>query len=437
MQATIDHRFRIEAEVGAGGMGTVYRARDLQTDLPVAIKVLDTYRPADIERFARESKVLAELSHPGIVRYVAHGHATATQLYFAMEWLDGVTLGQHLFEVGADFTQSVAVIRAVADALAQAHHLGIVHRDLKPSNVILVERDVRRPKLIDFGIARRLRDDVKLTRTGAAMGTPGYMAPEQVRGLRDIDARTDVFALGCLLYECLSGAVAFAGANWIAVQTKILLAQPAPIEGLPADLEAVVAAMLAKDPTRRPADAGAVVVALDAIRPPPVSPRRSQRHGPIMPTQRAAPTWRFPADAKASPAAAAPAYEPKCYVLALAEDPPPALEAFLEPYAGKLVRIDDGAFVVSFEPAPDLEPTVVRAAHCAFALRKMSDTWPMAIVADDEAIDGVAQEIAADEIAAAVKRQVPVIRVDYATAGLLEREFEVRRDRRGGYIVPR
>jgi hypothetical protein len=428
LRTALDHRFELEAEIGSGGMGTVYRARDLQRGLPVAVKLLSTYKPADVERFARESQVLSELSHPGIVRYVAHGHVGAEQLYFVMEWVDGITLGEHLLEVGVDLAQSVQLTRAVADALSHAHQRGIIHRDLKPSNVMLADRDVTRPKLIDFGIARRLRDDeVKLTRTGAAMGTPGYMAPEQVRGSRDIDPRTDVFALGCLFYECLAGAAAFPGANWIAIQTKILIAQPPPIPDAPDDLAELIIAMLAKDPGQRPVDAGAVVRALDALGRIPSSPRRSQRHGASMPTQRAAVTWRFPAHRA----------DLACFVIAVAEEAPPALDAFLEPFGGQLVQIDDGAFVVSFRPVPALEPTVVRAARCAFALRAISRSWPLAIVADDTAIDEVAREIAADEIALAVKHEQPGIRLDATMASLLEREFEVRRDRRGLLLAPR
>src|SRR5439155_24471948 len=170
---------------------------------------------------------------PGIVGYVAHGQLDTETLYYVMEWINGTTLSEFVAHVGATIAESVEVVRVLAGALGHAHARGILHRDLKPSNVMLDEGDIARPKLIDFGLARRLREASRLTHTGSTIGTPGYMAPEQVRGERTLDARADVFALGCLLYECLAGVPAFAGGNWLLVQSRILLAAPPPLPGMP------------------------------------------------------------------------------------------------------------------------------------------------------------------------------------------------------------
>jgi serine/threonine protein kinase len=198
-------RFTIERLAGSGGMGAVYRALDRVSGAPVALKVM-TSRGKHEERFAREAQVLAELNHPAIVRYVAHGETAQRQPYLAMEWLEGEDLSQRLARSRLSVSESLDVARRVAEALAAAHARGVVHRDVKPSNVLLVEALPARAKLIDFGIVRReltgmAPTALPMTRTGAIMGTVGYMSPEQAIGDKNLDARADVFALGCLLYE--------------------------------------------------------------------------------------------------------------------------------------------------------------------------------------------------------------------------------------------
>src|SRR5580765_5761273 len=183
-------------------MSIVYRARDKHTGALVALKVLQGAEPLG-SRFARESRMLAELSHPGIVRYVAHGTTAAGQKYLAMEWLDGEDLAERLVHGGLTARESITLCRRVAEALGFAHARGVVHRDVKPSNLFLPDGQIEQVKVLDFGIARLRHDTGEGTRTGVRVGTPSYMAPEQARGLAKIDGRTDVFALGCVLYECL------------------------------------------------------------------------------------------------------------------------------------------------------------------------------------------------------------------------------------------
>src|SRR6185503_8925204 len=175
-------RFEIEGTVGQGGMGVVHRARDRLDGAPVAVKVLHRVGPAELGKLAREAKALVELRHPGIVRYVAHGTTPAGEAYLATEWLDGEDVAARLERGGLSIDESVALALRVAEALAAAHARGVVHRDVKPSNLFLRVGRIDRVVLLDFGIARV--GAAAETATGAVIGTPGYMAPEQARGDR-------------------------------------------------------------------------------------------------------------------------------------------------------------------------------------------------------------------------------------------------------------
>ncbi|HWU86395.1 MAG TPA: serine/threonine-protein kinase, partial [Kofleriaceae bacterium] len=209
----IDRRFRLEREVGSGGMGRIWRARDEETGRTVAVKVISTDAPTAVERFAREAVILAQIRHPGIVDYIAHG-AVEGKSYLVMEWLEGFDLSRRLRDARVDLFATlphrrgaggaagagepgaagagalrpglpagevVVMARRLASALGEVHARGVVHRDLKPENIFLVDGDLTRAKLIDFGVARGL-GPVALTDVGMVIGTPYYMAPEQVRG---------------------------------------------------------------------------------------------------------------------------------------------------------------------------------------------------------------------------------------------------------------
>src|SRR5215468_3955779 len=193
----IAERFEIERLVGSGGMGDVYRGRDRSTGEAVAVKVLHGRRASEGARFVREAEVLAELSHPGIVRHVAHGATSSGELYMAMEWLSGEDLSERMRRAPLTVEQTVTLVARAAEALASVHARGVVHRDLKPSNLFLVERDAAQVKVLDFGIAW-LASGTQMTQTGTVMGTPAYMAPEQARTEGGMDVRADVFSLGCV-----------------------------------------------------------------------------------------------------------------------------------------------------------------------------------------------------------------------------------------------
>lgn len=261
-------RFQIEEAAGSGGMGTVYRARDLSSQQLVALKLLQSTgcSAQDAERFLREAQLLAELQHPGIVSHVAHGQTADGQRYLAMEWLDGEDLSQRLKRGVLTLPEALSVLRQITDALGAAHARGVVHRDIKPSNLFLVAGDLGQLKLLDFGIARRIAGSQVMTRTGLVVGTPEYMAPEQARGERELMPSTDLFSLACVAYECLAGQPPFAGEHLAAVLTRILFEPPPDLRrqrpDAPEELWALLDRMLAKDPAHRPRDAAQVAQAL-------------------------------------------------------------------------------------------------------------------------------------------------------------------------------
>lgn len=265
----IADRFVLERLAAAGGMGSVYRATDRATGEPVAVKVIGGGGAHDL-RFEREAELLASFAHPGIVRYVSHGQSATGERYLAMEWLEGVDLAAALYERGLSMADGVRLVARVAEALGHAHERGVVHRDVKPSNLFLVGGEVGAAKVIDFGIARA-SGPAGVTRTGAILGTPGYLAPEQLLGNSEVSARVDVFALGCTLFEALTGRSPFAGDNAMAALANVLI-NTAPLASslrpdVPPALDELVAEMLSRDPDRRPADGHAVAERLRTVHP--------------------------------------------------------------------------------------------------------------------------------------------------------------------------
>jgi eukaryotic-like serine/threonine-protein kinase len=265
----VGDRFQIERLVASGGMGQIYRAIDRTTDELVAVKLLAVTEADLAARFEREAAILAELRHPAIVRYLAHGRGADGRLFLAMEWLEGEDLGARLATGDVDLAGALALATRAADALAAAHARGIVHRDVKPSNLFLVDWRFDRTKLLDFGVAR-LAGTPKLTATGEVVGTPLYMAPEQARGARDLGPEADVFALGCVLYRCVTGQSPFPGRTAAELLDALLDPRPAArardhVAELPPELDELLARMLAKEPAARPRDGAAVLAALAAV----------------------------------------------------------------------------------------------------------------------------------------------------------------------------
>ncbi len=265
-------RFLIEREVGRGGVGIVYRAQDQVTGQTVALKVIaiSGVDAGEEARFVREGRLLAGLTHPGIVRLVAFGQLEDGPPYVAMEWLEGEDVAQRQKRRPLTLVQSLEVAAAVADALAASHEAGIVHRDVKPSNVFLLKGDdAATPvaKLVDFGVASA--EDAKLTRTGAIIGTPAYMAPEQARGDTEVDARADLYGLGATLFEMVAGRPPHIGPTPIAILAR-LVTTGAPrlcevIPEAPATLDDLMARLLATVPQERPSGGAEVARELRRI----------------------------------------------------------------------------------------------------------------------------------------------------------------------------
>lgn len=298
---TIDGRFRIEREAARGGMGAVYEATDLQDGARVAIKVvLALDEDQNAQRFVREIDVLKKLDHPSIVRLIASGVTGKGSPYLVTEWVAAEVLRDRLRRVGLTAPEAVRVTQQLAEALACAHRLGVVHRDVKPSNVLVPFEGVEGVKLIDFGVARFARGTqvglktLGLTGTGMTVGTPAYMAPEQISMHCEIDFRVDVFALGCVLYECLTGRQAFVGTNRTMIWLKVLHGDPPPLRlkcpEASAALEQLMGRMLAKDPALRPVDGAAVAAELVALGAITEGPRRVTQPRENMPTETSAST---------------------------------------------------------------------------------------------------------------------------------------------------
>lgn len=427
-------RFEIERLAGAGGMGAVYRARDRATGASVALKLLHLTGRLEVARFEREAELLAELAHPGLVRYVAHGRAASGQPFLAMEWLDGEDLGQRLGRGPLAVDEAVALGWRAAEALAVVHARGVVHRDLKPTNLFLVDGAAAQVKVIDFGIARLSASQV--TVPGMLIGTPGYMAPEQARTEQSVDARADVFSLGCVLFECLTGSPPWGGEHMMAVLAKILFDQAPRVRDLrpevPRDLDALVAWMLAKEPDARPRDGGEVAKALaelgagEAAEEPGAMSARMALTGRerrllsvVIAGSKDAPRGG-PADPTVAESAVRAAQQ--------------ELRDAATARGGEMEVLADGTVVVTLAGAGVATDQAAEAARCALALRALADGRPIALATGrgqvggrlpiGEAIDRAARMLA--RLGRGGEEAAQPISLDEVTAGLLDGRFDVR-----------
>ena len=269
--------YELDQEIGRGGMGVVYRAKDRRLKRTVAIKVLPpelAFRSEIKTRFLREAETAAQLNHPNIVDIYAVDEAESL-VFFVMAYITGDNLAKRVHDHGAlSIDETRRILRDVADALAYAHERGVIHRDIKPDN-ILIDAQSGRPMVTDFGIARAITEgDSRLTATGIAIGTPTYMSPEQAAGERTIDGRSDLYSLGILGYQMLTGEPPFIANSTPAILVKHISERPIPIEqrrvDVPEDLANVIMMLLEKEPANRFPSAGAVVTALDTGRVPRV-----------------------------------------------------------------------------------------------------------------------------------------------------------------------
>ncbi|HRI71760.1 MAG TPA: protein kinase, partial [Polyangium sp.] len=416
-------RFEVEHLAGSGGMGDVYRARDLQTGQPVAIKVLTGQRAGDMARFDREVRILSSITHPRIVHYVTHGVLPSKDPYCVMEWLEGEDLSQRILRGPLPVADAVTIGIHAAEGLTVLHERGIMHRDIKPSNLYLVNRNIDEVKLLDLGIARS-ESSAKLTGTGMLLGTVAYMAPEQANGSATIDARTDIFSLGCVLFECLTGEVAFDGSNVMAILTKILfedtprLRQNTP--HLPQALCALVERMLSNNPDERPNSALAVAQALHDL--------GSFSGTPWEQTLEVVGTYSITHS------------EQRAVALIfiggrgnLANDEQLAFEATR--HGGRFERLFDGSAAVMLVGPQVPTDLAAQAARCALALKRHTGRRHMALAMDRSegrgprtvglAIDRAAKLVERENCTPATEEHVML---DNATVGLLDARFDVLED---------
>jgi serine/threonine-protein kinase len=256
--SVLDSAYELDREIGRGGMGIVFKARDRRLKRAVAVKLLPpelAFRSEIRSRFLREAETAAQLSHPNIVPIYAVDEKGGL-VFFVMGFVDGDNLAKRIHERGPMPPDEVRrILRDVADALAYAHANKVVHRDIKPDNILL-DAQSQRPMVTDFGIARAISEggEARLTATGIAIGTPAFMSPEQSAGDRDVDGRSDLYSLGVVAYQMLCGDLPFTANSTPALLVKHLSERPVPIDqraSVPADLARAVMLLLEKDPANR------------------------------------------------------------------------------------------------------------------------------------------------------------------------------------------
>ena len=271
-------RYEIQREIGSGGGGQVYLATDTQLKRQAAIKILKGSSPSQLKRFTQEAISASSRNHPNIVTVYDAGSEDGIS-YIAMEYIAGKSLRSHIRRgSGMPLEQFFDLAIPICDGLAAAHKAGLVHRDLKPGNIMVTERGV--PKIVDFGLAKggaaeKSNDGSYLTVAGLIVGTPGYMAPEQAKGAKDCDARVDIFALGCIFYEMVSGRKTFSGNSGMELIAATLDKEPEPVHhfsrATPKTLETLIGMCLRKNPDHRLQSAADIKLTLEELRRNPES----------------------------------------------------------------------------------------------------------------------------------------------------------------------
>ncbi|MGH7647643.1 MAG: serine/threonine-protein kinase, partial [Gemmatimonadaceae bacterium] len=298
--AAVGDAYLVNAEVGRGGMAVVYRALDVRLKRSVAIKVLPpelAFREDVRRRFLREAQTAAQLSNPNIVPIYSVDERDGI-VFFVMGLVEGESLAARIARGPLPVPEAKRILADVAGALAYAHAHGVVHRDVKPDNILL-DRESGRPMVTDFGIARAVEADSRLTVTGIAVGTPAYMSPEQALGEREVDGRSDIYSLGVVAYQALSGVLPFQAGNTPAMMMKHISETPRPLRSLRPDVPPALEGAIARALVKRPEDRWPTATAFrDAIlRDEP--PRVPWQHTPASSPPRLVPppgAWPPPAD---------------------------------------------------------------------------------------------------------------------------------------------
>lgn len=430
-------------------MGTVYQAVDRESGSLVAIKILHQTSTIETARFELEARLLAELQHPGIVRYFANGLTPQGQPYIAMEWLEGETLEERMSRGRMGPAAAALVAARVLDALSAAHARGVVHRDIKPSNIFLVGWKLTNVRVLDFGIARRVYDPHRLTRKGSTVGTPLYTSPEQARGRHDVDGRSDMFSLGCVLYEALTGEPPFSGDSALDVMTRVCEGRYTPISerraGLPAALLDLLGRMLQANPRNRPPSTQALATEfhvlsaqlgdpLDVAASPPSPvrrdhignleerlmggllislPRRDEK--PDTDERRRGPRPAHPQDSSISEEPAEPSERLR------------RLEEIVEPLGCELDRLMDRTLLITAPALATAREQAIQLARASLAVRDLESDARLALATDRAALMArVPVGRLMDELPALLEGQGEgTIAVDELTRRLLPARFVV------------
>lgn len=443
-------RFILQRLAGQGGIGFVYQARDTVSGSTVAIKLLQTVAGEEsARRFTREAELLAQLHHPGIVSYVAHGLTDEHQPFLAMEWLEGEDLSQRIGRQPLALSDTLLLLRRAAEVLAATHARSIVHRDIKPSNLFLRGGSVEELVLLDFGLARVSAASQAFTGSAMVLGTPGYMAPEQASSRPDISPSADIFSLGCVLYECLTGQSPFRAPHIAAVLAKILFVEPPSLRSirpeLPGSIQVLVDRMLAKDPARRIPDGAQLLRALTELDvlselPPPtrepgtISSRLTGAEQHLVSVLLATPAARLVGETVTLNAG-----EPTLLRKQL-----DTLQQQLRSHKAQPTLLADGSLLATFllESGTATDQAAL-AAHCALVVKEM---WPESLVA---LTTGLSLRSASMPVGDAADRAgellhqlegtpnvaaVPVM-LDETTAGLLGPRFQLDRLGSGRFLL--
>ncbi len=438
----VGERFEVLSLAGVGGMGEVYRVRHLVTGELHALKVLQKRTARRLDRFAREARVLAQLQHPGIVRYVDHGEVDGSGLFLVMEWLDGVDLGERLKEGPLPISDCLKLGIQVSAALSAAHARAVVHRDIKPANVFLIGGSVAHVKLLDFGVAWLGEERRQLTDTGEILGTPLYMAPELWRAVPDVDGRADVFAVGVLLYESITGRTPFSGASPAAVVAAVLESRPLPPShhraDVPRALDDLVLRMLSSERASRPSDGRALLGELLAIGAGTSADAEGLRseltateehlESVVLVMERA--RARIADAATIDPDDEATPFDGKRGVDTRDRK---IVRALVDAQGGRLVTLTDGTLLLVVAEQRVATDQAVSAVRLALSVHRLApDAWITVMTGR-----GVSQQKAApvpfDE--SGVRERCQGVHVDDVTAGLLPGRFSVVGRSQGLFVV--
>jgi serine/threonine protein kinase len=264
--ARIAGTYRLDRVIGRGGSGVVYAGRHLRTGRPVAVKLIRPESDLSRARFLDEARIAGATDHPNVVEVIDYGEEANGTVYLVLELLEGMSLAEHLEARGKlDEGEALAIVLPILDALARLHEAGVIHRDVKPGNVFLSVDGAGNvvPKLLDFGISKLARRSEAITENGVLLGTPEYMSPEHVRGAQTVGPTSDVWAVGVLLHECLTGARFFAGHAVGDVLSRVLTVRPPLLDGIAPEIARAIDGALAYQPADRHQSARELAAALE------------------------------------------------------------------------------------------------------------------------------------------------------------------------------